>query len=168
MALNDRGGLMAITTDGRDGIRRARIALIGTGVLLIALGAVVMMQTVPPTGIAGVLIWLAGSLVLHDAIIAPIVFGVSVALRKIGKRIPVAVLAIVQGAIGIAAIFAVIVLPAIFAKHLGARNATVLPFDYGLRLAVLYGAIAVIAAILIAVYLMRTRRAKTRPPVDHD
>lgn len=149
-------------------MRVARTTLIVVGVLLILLGAVVMQQTVAPKRILGVISWFAAALVLHDAVIAPLVFGVGVVMRKAGRRIPVAVLAIVQGGIVIASIFTIIVVPEIVAKRLGPRNATVLPFDYGLRLAVMWVCVALITAIAVAGYYAVASRQKARARLSQD
>ena len=96
----------------------------------------------------------------HDGIIAALTFGVSFSLRKAGRTVPNAVIAIVAGALVIASIFAIIVVPAVYKKSIGTRNPTVLPLDYAPALFILWGAIAVLAAVGIALYYrMRRRRA---------
>ena len=149
-------------------MRATRIVLVLLGVALIVTGAIVMQQTVRPVRIAGVVLWLALALVVHDGIIAPIVVGVGALLRRTGRRIPIAVLAMVQGALVIGSVFTLIVGPEIRAKQLGVRNVTVLPFDYAGRLALLWAALAVLTALAVVIYLAATRRQKLRPATVHD
>ncbi|WP_394770524.1 hypothetical protein [Lacisediminihabitans sp.] len=143
-----------------------RSALVILGVLLTLFGAYVMLDTVKPVKIAGVALWFLAALILHDGIIAPIVFGVGFALRKVGRSIPVAVLAILQAGLVVASVFAIIVLPAVYKKTLGTKNPTVLPFDYGTRLVIVWVAVAVLTAAAIAVYLAIAKRQNARPSIS--
>jgi hypothetical protein len=73
-------------------------------------------------------VWLAGGVVLHDAILVPLVLGLWVVVRRVvpeGWRAPVAVTMIVLGTVSLA------VLPVLL--RLGARsdNSTLLDRDYG-------------------------------------
>jgi hypothetical protein len=143
-----------------------RSALVVLGVLLTVYGAYVMLDTVKPVKIAGVAVWFVAALILHDAVIAPIVFGVGFALRKVGRSIPVAVLAIIQAGLVVASVFAIIVLPAVYKKTLGTKNPTVLPFDYGVRLVIVWAAVAVLTAAAVAVYLAIAKRQNARPSIS--
>jgi hypothetical protein len=146
-------------------MRAARIILAVVGAAFLVLGAVVMQQTVSTQHILGLLLWLACALVIHDGIIAPVVFGVTVLMRKTGRSVPTAVLSIIQGAIVVGSVFSAIVLPAIYAKHL-APNYTILPFDYAARLAILWAALAVLTALAIVAYYTAARRQKERAPAS--
>ena len=75
-----------------------RTTLLVLGVLLLALGAYVMVDTVKPVKIAGLALWFLLAVVVHDGIIAFVTFGVAFLLRKAGRTLPIAVLAIVQAA----------------------------------------------------------------------
>lgn len=141
-------------------IRRWRVALVIVGVLLTVLGAVVLMQTVSPKQIRGLLIWMLGAVILHDAILSPIVFGVGFLMRKAGRSIPVAVLAIIQGGLVVASVFAIVALPEVYKKFIGVKNDTVLPFDYGTRLLLVWAATAVLTGIIVAVYLAKQPRRR--------
>jgi hypothetical protein len=142
-------------------VRRARAVLVGAGVAGLLVGAALLVTTVRPTGIAGLGIWLAGALVLHDGILAPATFAANRLLRGAGARIPPAVLAVLQGAVVTGVVLTLMVLPEIRAKQLGPRNPSVLPFDYGLRLGLLWLALAALSAIACALLLrsQRTRRS---------
>ena len=146
-------------------VRVVRGVLVALGVALIGLGGWVLTDTVNPNRYGGLVVWLIGSVVLHDAVLAPVVAAVSLVVRRTGRRVRPAVLWIVQGAVVVGAIFSLVVVPEIVAKMKGPKNDTVLPFDYGVRLAVLWLAIAVVAAAVVALYLARSRQ-KVRPSTD--
>jgi hypothetical protein len=143
------------------GMRTARIALVGVGVGGLVVGAALLVTTVRPSGIAGLGVWLLAALLLHDGILAPAAFAGNRLLRGAGARIPPAVLAVLQGAVVIGVVLTLIVLPEIRAKQLGPRNPTVLPFDYALRLGLLWIVLAVLTTVVCAVLLrsQRTRRS---------
>ncbi|BDZ49569.1 hypothetical protein GCM10025867_18100 [Frondihabitans sucicola] len=138
-------------------MRLARILLVGVGALAILLGAWVMFDTVKPKSIWGLLTWLIAAVILHDGIISPIVVGISVGMRRVGRTIPAGVLAIVQAGVLVGCVFTLIVVPEIIRKAKIPKNYTVLPFDYGTRLGLLWIAVAVLTALVVVVYL-RTRR----------
>jgi hypothetical protein len=148
---------------GRDHVRIARITLVVLGTLGIFLGAWVMIDTVKPKSIWGLLTWLIAAVIIHDGIIAPIVVGISVSMRRVGRRIPPAVIAIIQGAVVLGSVFTLIVVPEIIRKAKIPNNPTVLPFDYAGRLAILWAAILIVTALVVVVYLRVTRRQNTRP-----
>lgn len=144
-------------------MKAARITLITVGALGILLGAWVMMDTVRPKSIWGVVTWLIAAVIIHDGIISPIVVAISVGMRRAGRRIRPGVIAIVQGAVVVGSIFTLIVVPEIIRKAKIPNNYTVLPFDYAGRLAILWAAIVAVTALVLVVYLRATRRQKTRP-----
>ena len=147
-------------------MKLARVILISFGVLVLILGVVVLFETNTLKKIAGLASWLILALIVHDGIIAGITFATALTLRKAGKKVPTAVLAIVQGALVIAAIFAIVVVPEIYKKSIGSKNPTVLPFDYGPSLLAFWGVLAVLAVIGIALYLVRARlRRSGRTPL---
>lgn len=150
----------------RDVTKRWRIGLGGFGVLVLAYGAFLMVDTVSPTRILGLASWLILALILHDGIIAMITFGVALGLRRAGRSLPVAVLAIIQGALVVGSVFAIIVLPAAYKKFLGTRNPTVLPLDYGPSFVILFAVIVVLTAVVIVAYYAFTRRQKNRPSIS--
>ncbi|MBC7590016.1 MAG: hypothetical protein H7226_03085, partial [Salinibacterium sp.] len=89
-------------------------------------------------------------------------------MRRAGRKIPLAVIAIVQGALVIGAIFFVIVIPAMLKKDIGSANSSILPLDYGLNLVFFYVGLAVATAVAIASYLVFARRQKARPSSAQD
>ena len=95
-------------------------------------------------------------------IIAPIVLGIGLIMRRAHRRIPFGVLVILQGALVLGAIMTGIVVPEILKKSIGTANATLLPLNYGTNLLVFYGVLIVVTAAAIGVFLrIVARRART-------
>ena len=135
----------------------ARVILIAFGVLVLILGVVVLFETNSLKKIAGLASWLIFALIVHDGIIAGITFATALTLRKAGRRVPTVVLAIVQGALVIAAIFAIVVVPEVYKKSIGVKNPTVLPLDYGPSLLIFWAVLAALAVLGVVLYLVRAR-----------
>jgi len=147
-------------------VKNWRVTLVVLGLLLLALGAYVMVDTVTPVKIAGVALWLLLALIVHDGIIAFVTFGVAFLLRKAGRTIPIAVLAIVQAGLVLCSIFAIIVLPAAYKKSIGANNSTVLPLDYAPSLLIFWAAVVILTGLAVVGYTALARRQKNRPSVS--
>ncbi len=143
---------------GGSRMRAVRATLVAVGVLGLALGAAVLLLKQTPVQIVGVGVWMLGAILLHDAVLSPIVVGVGILARKRGRRVPFALLAIVQAGIVVGAILTLLVLPEIYAKTLGTANPTVLPLDYSLNLALTWAAVAVLTALACGAYLALARR----------
>lgn len=149
-------------------MRRWRIALVAGGLLLLAVGGLVLLLDVSPKNYLGIAVWFVGALVLHDGIAAMAVFGVQIVMRKIGRgRIPLGVLAILQAALVVGAIVTGIVVPEVLKKQIGSANPTILPLDYLGNLVVFYIGLALATAVAIAIYAV-ARRQKVRPETSHD
>jgi hypothetical protein len=141
-------------------VTRIRIALIVVGVLVIGLGGVVLLNDVNPARYLGIALWFAGALVIHDGLIAPVVLGVHLLLRRAGRRIPVAVILILQGALVVAALMTALVVPEILKQGIGSANPTILPLDYAGNLLRFYVGLALVTAASIAAVLLRSRAAR--------
>ena len=141
----------------------ARVVLVALGLLLMAAGAFYLLADVPVSNYLGILIWFGGALLIHDGILAPIIFGISLVMRRAGKRMPFGVLAIVQSALVVAAVFTAVVVPAALKKNIGTANGSLLPLEYGRNLVIFYGVLAVLTAISIAGYLVYRRRKPATP-----
>ncbi|GGU99737.1 hypothetical protein GCM10010211_78860 [Streptomyces albospinus] len=103
----------------------------------------------------GVLEWLGGAVVLHDALIAPLVLLVGLVLVRGGVRGPVRGALLVAGALTAVAL-AVLLRP-------GPRaNSTVLPLDYPRNWLLTLVAVATVTALLVAAKEVRSSRR--RPP----
>ncbi|KQP57059.1 hypothetical protein [Agreia sp. Leaf283] len=141
-----------------------RIALIAIGLAGLFAGAVILVQKERPDQILGVIVWIGAAIIVHDGILSPLLLLVDVWMRRAGRRIPYAVLAIIQGGVVVGAIMSMLVLPEIYKKSIGTKNPTILPLDYGLNLALFWAAVAVLTAAACALYLRRSRRrAHTLP-----
>lgn len=148
--------------------RRWQVGLIGFGVLLLAIGGITLLNDVDPKRYFGIAAWMIGALIVHDGIIAFAVVGISIGMRRVGKRIPFAVLAIVQGAIVVAAIVTGLVLPEILKQGIGTANPSILPLPYAANLGFFYAGLAVVTALTIGLYLVLARRQKLRPSIAQD
>ncbi|TFC05445.1 hypothetical protein E3O42_02415 [Cryobacterium adonitolivorans] len=156
---------MATTSPARPSrrMRAARVVLVVGGALGLALGVYVLVDTVALRRLPGVALWIGGAIVLHDAVISPMVFGLGVLTRRAGHRLAGGIIVTVQAAIVLGSLMTLLVLPAIAAQTLGSNNPTVLPLDYARNLGLFWLALAV-ASGLISVWLyLRTKRANQRP-----
>ncbi|MCU1424182.1 MAG: hypothetical protein JWM51_473 [Microbacteriaceae bacterium] len=145
--------------------RRWQTALVLIGLALLVIGGLVLLDDVNPKRYLGLGLWFAGALVIHDGLIAPLVFGVDLMMRRVGRRVPLAVLLIVQGAIVVGAIVALLVFPEIAKKNIGTANPTLLPLDYTGNLVGFYVVLAVLTAAAVAGYCWwAARRQKLRSP----
>ena len=149
------------SSPGHRAIRRWRVGLIVGGLLLLVIGGLVLLADVAPSNYIGIVVWFLGALIIHDGLIAAAVVGVQVAMRKTGRRIPFAVIAILQGSIVVGAIMALIVFPEIYKSGIGVKNSSVLPFDYGANLIGFYIVLILVTALAVAGYLF-ARRQKLR------
>ena len=83
-------------------------------------------------------------------------------MRKLGRRIPRAVLAIVHGGIVIGAVFPVVLVPEILAQKYAHLFPTLLPFDYVKNLGILWIGTLVLTAVAVVVYLVWVRKKSPR------
>ena len=147
--------------------RRVQIVLVVVGVALLAIGGITLLNDVNPKRYIGLASWLIGALIIHDGIIAPTVFVIILFFRRANKRIPVIFLLIVQGAIVIGSIIALLVVPEILKKAIGAANPTLLPLDYSTNLVVFLIGLAILTGIALGAYAALSR-AKARSPLTQE
>ena len=133
-------------------IRRWRIALMTVGLAVLLLAATQLVAVVPVTRYLGIAAWLIGALIIHDGILAMIVVGASIVMRRLG-RIPTGVMAIVQGALVVGGITALLVVPAAIKKAIGSANPSILPLDYLGNLALFQIGLARVTALAVGAYL---------------
>lgn len=143
-------------------MKAARIVLIVVGVLVIAFGASVLVTSVSPKRIGGLAAWLLGAVILHDAILSPFVVGAGLLLRRAGRSLRAWVLVVVQAAIVLGSVLALVVLPEIAAKRHGQKNPTILPFDYGTRLLIVEGVLLLVVVAVLVVGVVWARRSVAR------
>ena len=139
-------------------MKTARALLIVLGVGLLVLGGIVLLQDVKPVRYVGILWWFAGAIIIHDGILSFVIVGISLFFRRVRLRL-VPVL-IVQGALAIAALFALLVVPEILKQGIGTANETLLPLDYGVNLAVFYGVLVLVTAVALGVYRVIAKRRR--------
>ena len=144
-------------------MRAARVALIAAGVLGLALGAYVLVDTVALRRLPGVALWIGAAIVLHDAVISPLVFGLGVLTRRAGHRVAGGIIVTAQAAIVLGSLMTLIVLPAIVAQGLGPKNPSILPLDYALNLGLFWLGLAAASVLVSLWFYLRTRRANQRP-----
>jgi hypothetical protein len=142
-------------------IQRSRIGLIVGGALILLLSAYILLTTVKPTHYIGIVEWFIAAIIIHDAIIAPFVFAVGLVMRKAGRRIPLAVLAIIQGGLVVGAMFTIVLVPEILAQKYAHLFPTLLPFDYLKNLGVLWvGTLVLTGLAVVGYYVWRAVRAR--------
>ncbi|KZC95581.1 MULTISPECIES: hypothetical protein [Clavibacter] len=160
-------GTRTVPAPASRGVLAARIALVAVGVAGLVLGALVLLDSQRPDQVVGVAVFLLVAILVHDAILSPVVFVAGLLLRRAGRRLPPGALVIVQAGVIVMAVMTVVVIPEIRARAIGNDNPTILIADYAPRLALMWVATAVATAVVAVVYA-RTRREKDRPPVTQD
>lgn len=139
-----------------------RVILIAVGILTALVGGVVLVNDIPPRQYIAIAAWLVAALIVHDAIIAGLVFVTAFAGRRAAQRVEVVWIVAVQCALAVGAIVTVIVVPEIVKDAAGKASASILPLDYTAHLLVFLAvlAVATVAAILGHVGLARHIRAR--------
>jgi hypothetical protein len=132
-----------------------RYGLGALGLALMGLGAWLVTDQPDPLG---VLVWLAGALVLHDGILAPLVLAVGLLLVGRRRRGPL------RGALLVAGSVVLVALP-LLVRPGAPPNPSALPLPYGRNLAIVLAAVTVVTGLLIAVRRRRERR-QGRVPAD--
>ncbi|HEX4363569.1 MAG TPA: hypothetical protein VHZ75_03405 [Solirubrobacteraceae bacterium] len=109
-------------------------------------------QTVP----ADVLKWIAGALILHDAIIAPATLIAGILLTRL---LPAAIRAGMRATLAVCAVVVVMSVPVLKAVGRRPDNPSLLPHDYGQNLAIVVAVILVGGALLTVVRSARAKRS---------
>ncbi|WP_149823996.1 hypothetical protein [Streptomyces tailanensis] len=128
-----------------------RVLVGAAGVALMGVGVSLLMDV---RDVTGVLVWLGGAVVLHDALIAPLVLLAGLVLVRGGTRGPV------RGALVVAGALTVVALPALLRPGRTA-NSSVLPLDYPRNWLIALAAVATVTALVLAARGLTRRR---RPP----
>ncbi|MBC7443196.1 MAG: hypothetical protein H7311_11900 [Ramlibacter sp.] len=160
---NAAGPGAALPRRGDRRMRAARTVLILIGTAGLLFGLSVLFGTVRLTRLPGVALWIGAAIVLHDALLAPLVFFFGVLLRRAGRRVTGTIVVVVQSAIVVGSIMTLIVVPAIVAAGLTPNNPSILPLDYGRNLALFWAVLALVTTVWTALLYARSRRANQRP-----
>lgn len=132
-------------------MKSVRLLLGGAGLLLIAIGGRLLADLPDPLD---VLVWMGGALVLHDAIIAPLVLAAGLAVAAVPAR------GLVRGALLTAGVLVLVTLPLLLRPGTP-PNPSALPLPYGRNLLLVLAAVAVAAGVMAVVG--RRRRARPGP-----
>ncbi|MEU4064612.1 hypothetical protein AB0F25_19715 [Streptomyces wedmorensis] len=124
------------------------------GLVLIGIGAWRVADQPDPLG---VVVWMAGAVVLHDGIVAPLVLAIGLLLVGRPER------GVLRGALVVAGSLVLIALP-LLARPGEPPNPSALPLPYGRNLAIVLAAVVVVA---VAVILVR-RRGRPQRSTDDD
>ncbi|MGW8766812.1 hypothetical protein ACWGN5_30415 [Streptomyces sp. NPDC055815] len=127
----------------------------GLGLALIGIGAWrVAEQPDPPA----VLLWLAGAVVLHDGIIAPLVLAIGLLVVGRPER------GVLRGTLVVAGSLLLITLP-LLVRPGEPPNPSALPLPYGRNLVIVLAAVAVVA---VGAILVRRWRGRPQRSADDD
>ncbi|MEU8840467.1 hypothetical protein AB0D97_15250 [Streptomyces roseus] len=125
-----------------------RYAVAGLGLALMGLGGALLVQQPSPWRIA---LWLAGAVVVHDGLVAPLVIAVAALTGAFGLRLR----GVPRAALIVAGSLTAIALPPLLRPG-GAANPTVVPLDY------LRNWLLTMAAVALAAGLYAGTRAALR------
>jgi hypothetical protein len=142
------------------GVSRLVLGALGVAVLLVGVWKV--LHAVQPQNYLWLAVWLAGAVVLHDGVLDPLLVLLRSASHRGLRRLPDAALSVVKGGFVLGGLLVLVVVPMIYAKHLGPANPTILPGDYGARLVASLVVIAVFTVLAAVLVVLRARR---RSPV---
>ncbi|BDH12750.1 hypothetical protein [Streptomyces hygroscopicus] len=132
-------------------MKAIRVLVGVAGVALMGVGASLLMDV---GDLTGVLVWLGGAVVLHDALIAPLVLLVGLVLVRGGVRGPV------RGALMVSGALTMVALPVLLRPGRPA-NSSVLPLDYSRNWLIALVAVTTVTALVLAARRFARRR---RPP----
>ena len=152
------------------GTSPVRVSIGTAGGLLAAYGTLRLLIEVSGGDLLALALWLAGALVVQDAVLSPGIIGLGIVLR----RIPARARTYVQGALVAGGIVTVVAVPLIYLRGTQPPAEVILEQDFGANLAVLLG---VISAVAVLAYVGRVARdratagpadgAANRPTADH-
>ncbi|MEV6042994.1 hypothetical protein [Streptomyces xanthochromogenes] len=130
-----------------------RTVLGATGLALMALGAVLLWGQATHWDVA---IWLAGAIVVHDGLVAPLVLGAGLVLGGLRNR------GLLRGALLSAACLTLIALPLLL-RPLPTANSSVLPLNYPRGLLISLAVVAAVAGLAGVVRRGRAGSNRRRP-----
>lgn len=135
----------------------ARVVLVAAGSLLTIWGFWLAFTTNRPQSLLGLATWLLGALVLHDGILSTATWALNRLLRGVSSKLPLSVVAVIQGAVITLFLMSLLALPLIAAKAKGPQIST-LPLNYGLNYALVWVVVTLFTAPIAVGLLIRSRR----------
>lgn len=141
-------------------MRDVRAMLVGLGILLVSIGGLVLLNDVPPRQYPAILAWLVLALLVHDVLIAGLVFAVAFAGRRAATRVPAMPIVIAQTALAVGAIVALIVVPEIVKSAIGAADPSILPLNYAANLAIFLAALGLVTVAAVVLHARLARRGR--------
>ncbi len=143
-------------------LKKSRILLISLGLLPLAWGIYGIATTVPPAQIVGIMVWLAGSVVLHDALFVPALLIMGAITVFLTRKLSRAGRYLIRLALSIAGVVLLVVLPLIdAARHTGTPPALTMPYALNLLGFLLVLAAATSAGVVIAEHRQHRRNDTT-------
>jgi ABC-type sulfate transport system permease subunit len=136
-------------------VRTARRALVALGTVAMGYAALGALRDAD-VDLFGVLLFLAGVLVLHDAVLLPAAIGAG---ALIGRFLPEAARPVTRTAAIITLTVAVVALPLVLGFGRAADDPSVLPLPYGRGLLEILGLVWASAAVIAGLRILRHRRA---------
>lgn len=130
------------------------------GVVLMGVGAYVLLTDTYIHDPQDVVLWLAGTIAVHDGLLVPLVLTAGLALEAIvrrdgGRRV-------VRGALIMAGCLTLVALSDLLAPPVRPANTTLLPLDYLTNWSLLLAIIIAGTAAVLAVRNLRRRRPRRR------
>lgn len=139
-------------------MKLARGLLITFGVIIAGVGVLSLVQSMRFDQLLAVTIWLACATLLHDVVFVPLTLALSWLSVRAGRALPAAALQLIQIGFVVGALLSLVVAPELYAQARGNSNPTILIFDYGIRLGIMWGLIVVVVAVGSTLIVVRTRR----------
>jgi hypothetical protein len=127
-------------------VRRVRVVVGGVGLLVLLTGVWKVLHAVQPASYVWLVVWLGGAVVLHDAVLVPLLSLLRAGTQRGLPALPEPAIALVKAGLVVGGLLVLVVVPEIWAQHLGPQNPTVLPGSYARRLLVTLGVVAVLTA----------------------
>lgn len=132
---------------------------LAAGLGALAYGLLLLVTNGGAAPVAAVVLWLAGSLVVHDGVLAPLTLGAGALLARL---VPAGARRVVAGGLAVAACLVLVALPALGTPGVP-DNPSATPRDYPLGLAALLAADAAVTALVV---LVTARRERSRSQGD--
>ncbi|MGI3785982.1 MAG: hypothetical protein ACRYG2_34995 [Janthinobacterium lividum] len=138
-------------------VRRARVVVGGIGLLVLLTGVWKVLHAVQPASYLWLVIWLGAAVVLHDGVLVPVLSLLRAGTYRGLPTLSEPAIALVRAGLLVGGLLVLVVVPEIWAQHLGPLNPTVLPGSYARRLLITLAVIAVLTAAAATVVACRSR-----------